>query len=1731
MARYFENDESLDIPGSQATQTEPQKQSTSKPNVSLLFRALANLAARRGVSPQISSETKPLENVTPEEPKMINQQSDIKPLPKQEPIDFSLDVQTGQFGDQFDAPFKNRNLRLNEFLQNKSRIGEISTQLSDKEEKDFEKWYSEIASKTGLNPNPDDPRHYYDYRAAFKAGAMPDESGHWPSKFKTSDHPNRFVNGVDTITGETVQPVPISTHEDGIIPNLWNDVMRGLAQLNAGITRIPATLYDVMNIPQNKIMKMMGMPDKQVKSPEWFLNNPFAKYYDNQAKIYARLSPSDKFEDAVASKSPARIARHIARQVVINAPQQVATLAFAISGIPEVGLAFMGGISGSEANREARERGIDPEVAASNALVNGVIEAGFENLGTMGLFKKWENILAKDFAKKSIKNIFSDSVKAIFYSAFGEGNEEFWTSLAQDFSAFATGADPKALEGMLPRAIEAASVGAASGGAMTAPSAIATAAGPAIKEANVNLGEKGSALIPIPDNEIKRFVRLNKESIKDSYREKYGNVISKDRIKDFFRPVGYNGSNEDLYKDHVQKIANELFDEVIKENKGTGKEFIWTTGGTGSGKSTLINSLGKENVAGIYDLNLQDFETSKKAIQKVIDNGLVPNVIYVLRDPHIAFVHGVLKRALDKNSLDYERIVTIYNHLKVHETSKEVFPKLVEHFGDKLRYTIVDNRGSVGETKYLTLDELKKIKYDYQGVGKELEDVLSKAKSIPENLRTSFLEKRPKSTSGTSPESSNQDAREGIQSERGTPPERQIAFQKEKLKQFPKLEKAISVKSAEESLKQIKEARKEYGFPDLTQEEEYQIKFGGLSPNEKIDLYLSGAPTETVQNIVKESTGQKDASKTIELSEKEALKEQLKSKAQAARYGYRAGRSDARRVFIDKFSEKQGDIKARKQALSEYIDENAPANFKKILKNQFKDATTDNQLIRAFARADDMIEKIDRRLVLGEIKSLFDKSESTKKIAVEYRGMIQAIEDEINFNNQRQDTVNRIRKTKVWLDKQISAGKDVTIPKRIYEAVRGLEKTSVHDLGLNDLYILYDTIDTLASLGEQRQINRQSAFIAEQSRIKNELLNAPTQKVEARKLIEKIENLTPKENATNLFRTSMNKLQALDLNISPMDAIFDMFDKGAGYVGPWYRNFKRRVDIDFGNFLQEIWSVKDDTAKYVNALKLNEENFRRIGVYAAKVQEGGREKLHNNGLTDAQIDGVKLTKNENDFYQYMRGNMDKLLPRIKEMMATVYNEDVGEVENYFSFMTDFDALNELEVAQRVFDDEGRRRLQSKPNIGFTQSRIGTGQQKIKINAFDIYLNHMENALYAVNMAYTNKLLAGAINTPEIEANLGLRGKTIIKQWLDVVNKKGGASGQQYIKGLDVLRHNLGVAMLGLKLSSAMVQPTALLDGAAIIGDYAFRGAGKIASSSQWRQFVSQFPEIKDRVGDDPAFSETSRFKPLESVTEKVYSKISGKPKPNLDFQKIGMAPLRYLDGKTAASIAAGAYMKYLKDNKIKLDFDNINQNALQYAQGIVRRTQASSSFKDSPLIISRGKLGERFENRSLARAITQFNSFMLSRWARYRYDFPNQIKNKQYKEAAQNVFYLMSALGAETLIRNISKEMLRSLFGGEKKDEDFWKEYLINAMQTVPFISNAVSMFYYNSIPVPLIDYWKKLSTDLDYLKRSKRPQAKAKWAKILAVESLGGFMGLPGAFQLSQILRKEKIRKAGYFD
>lgn len=103
----------------------------------------------------------------------------------------------------------------------KARYPGVYDDLPTSDDPAFRQWYAQMSRDHGLSPDPDDPAQFYDYRAAFKAGAAPDASGHWPSTFKKPGHPNMVVGGFHVQTGERVPGTPRAASVDELVRLGW----------------------------------------------------------------------------------------------------------------------------------------------------------------------------------------------------------------------------------------------------------------------------------------------------------------------------------------------------------------------------------------------------------------------------------------------------------------------------------------------------------------------------------------------------------------------------------------------------------------------------------------------------------------------------------------------------------------------------------------------------------------------------------------------------------------------------------------------------------------------------------------------------------------------------------------------------------------------------------------------------------------------------------------------------------------------------------------------------------------------------------------------------------------------------------------------------------------------------------------------------------------------------------------------------------------------------------------------------------------------------------------------------------------------------------------------------------------------------------------------------------------------------------------------------------------------
>lgn len=260
-------------------------------------------------------------------------------------------------------------------LSGTSRGWDVGTTLSKAEEADFKDWYGLWADKFGLNPNPDDSRHFYDYRGAFKAGATPNAEGHWPSQFKREGHPNLIVHGVNTKSGEQVEPpsfvrdVVYPTINDfaGVIPKVGAGLIHGgtmgIVDPERGKIGIPFTDVKFKYAPPlGESLESLGM------TPE-LAQNPYIGIGPSMIGIGKPWGAISKFlSKAIMARRAGQTAKSLATGLEA-APKP-------LSAIERIGLQTgVGGAVGAAFPREEEESILE------NALNTAAIGGGLQALG------------------------------------------------------------------------------------------------------------------------------------------------------------------------------------------------------------------------------------------------------------------------------------------------------------------------------------------------------------------------------------------------------------------------------------------------------------------------------------------------------------------------------------------------------------------------------------------------------------------------------------------------------------------------------------------------------------------------------------------------------------------------------------------------------------------------------------------------------------------------------------------------------------------------------------------------------------------------------------------------------------------------------------------------------------------------------------------------------------------------------------------------------------------------------------------------------------------------------------------------------------------------------------------------------------------------------------------------------------------------------------------------------
>jgi hypothetical protein len=775
------------------------------------------------------------------------------------------------------------------------------------------------------------------------------------------------------------------------------------------------------------------------------------------------------------------------------------------------------------------------------------------------------------------------------------------------------------------------------------------------------------------------------------------------------------------------------------------------------------------------------------------------------------------------------------------------------------------------------------------------------------------------------------------------------------------------------------------------------------------------------------------------------------------------------------------------------------AKFIRTIKNTQTIEQLQNKMPEVVERVEQLVDKAKRREIVDKIKSALSTARESNIIAVDFVNRIEDLVSEIDTQGRTEKTINSLQRTLDYLNRN----PDADMPKRVLRKLEILNKKPLDEVTTDELQSILDGVNDLVAKGKLKfeLLQRKQQRLKEKRIESLEKSSVPISEVSiSRAPIG--ERLGVMDSVKNKFIKLQNKAKRIGVATNPMDVFFDMLDGGKNYLGENYKIFKKTVDNSFSNYLDLKESVTRDVKNLADKLNLNDLNFEKIGAWAVLQQEGGEKKLLDSGITQKEIDELQLDAFEMEMYRLMREKLDEMLPAIQKVMREVYNKDVVAVSDYFPFMTDHDAMSGTPIEDQFGPNVPSIAKKKNVEKGFTVSRT-LGSQRVRIDALGVFMRHVDNAAYLIEMGKDIKQLGDVAQTSEYKNAVGDIGQQMVVEWINLLARKGNLPGR--IPVVDMLRRNVGVAVLGFKLSSVLVQPTALADGATLVGgNYVANGVFKVGTSKEWRRFLwNNFPEIRERAGDDQAYLDMGGNSKLGQIRE------------------AGFWAMKNIDALVASSIAAGAYIKSVENKGGIVDLSNPDKEAIQEAQMLMRRTQSSAFAKDTPALMTQGELTG---NPSLDKLVFQFQSFMFNRWSLIKHDmWELGIKEGDFGKAVNIATWLVLANLAEIAIRRLGKEVISAVTGDEEDpwEETITKEMMLATLGNVPFVSQAVSSFEYGSIPIPALGALDKITKQMMWAAQSDDEDKKIQHLASALILAMGTAFGVPGTIQAESLLRK----------
>ena len=932
--------------------------------------------------------------------------------------------------------------------------------------------------------------------------------------------------------------------------------------------------------------------------------------------------------------------------------------------------------------------------------------------------------------------------------------------------------------------------------------------------------------------------------------------------------------------------------------------------------------------------------------------------------------------------------------------------------------------------------------------------------------------------------------------------------------------------------------KKEIATSQLTDFYNQAVKGAKELPSPKAFLEAVPAPTQIgrTKTIIREAI-QPSAPK-ITRGEDVLLRERIRAEARGAKEATQAVRtilrtskgeayeraaaelSDLTKKTVQTLKDKTKNIAQKKQIITDYAKTKLSPDLRGRLIVAVNNATTDGDVANAIRRINNLRNEEIKKELVGDIEGAIEKigalpPNQQKKAAEAIEGLTPE-----TFSKKTQAELAELKEFISKEPEAVFRFGAVTLKKA--ERAAELGKQPLKETPIRKLIEINDRLEFL--LGEGKLTEKTTEELKQlkvDNAIKEITESAPRNLDEGLPPPRKPGEPVPTASFAGARDSTVEAMRKGTQYYVTPDVGFQILDNDKQFGTNW-RIFKRPMDTatDLENEMRNdivddlFGRLKDIETKHG---KLNTENYENVMLWATLRQEGGRAKLQKSDprlFTDAFLDGVKLTEGETEFYNLGRGVFDELRPDIERVLWNTRGEKLGKVDNYWSWITDFD--NSDELFMRL---SGDYKLTSRTEQGFTKSRTLAGGQKLNLSALDVLVKHINDSSAFIHKEELINHLSKIAKSEQYAKGVGKMGQKWVAGWLDLLARGGVPKG--YKPGpLTQLVRNIGHGVLGFKISPIVKQPLAKIVSVGFLGKDALIHDVQFFTNSGIRDAIHNISkQQKFRNFDDPTYTALAKAKKLAQ------------------WQEWGYKGIKTFDSWTADSVWYAAYRKNINDRGIDFSFNldeftagkNIDNEAKEYADLVVRRTQGSSEYKDAPLLYASAS------NKDLVMAFFQFQRFIHNQSILWRDAKVALAKEKDPIKAAAIASSLVAAGIAEGYITT----GMAQIFGSEdyakkEREEGIGKRVFSAVAGQIPVVSNLVSVAEYGGTGVPVWDVFRQGYQGAISAATAKKTETRIKGG-IRAGETALELGGVSGASQVGQILRKfvpeeQKQSPAGKF-